>query len=80
MISTSAPLKMLVISLSVPLRMTSARFGDPALRNAAKTLSHRQHRDKDDDYASNPDNGHGGRTEPLRNGSDAEQQRRQRSV
>ena len=81
MISTSAPLKTLVISLSVPLRMTRARFGDPgAAQRGKETFSHREHRDKDDDYTGNADNGHGGRTEALRNGSDAEQRDGERSV
>ena len=58
MTSTSGPLRPLVISLSAPPRMTSARSGEPdALHRRLKSGCNRQHRDEHDDDAGDADDG-----------------------
>ena len=66
MMSTSGPSRPLVISLSAPLRMTSARpRRSGPLHRRREARGDRQHRHEDDDDAGDADDGHGRRAEPL---------------
>ncbi len=66
MMSTSGPLSPLVISLSAPLRMTSARSGEPAPRIAAVNPSPIDSTATSTiDDAGDADDGDGRRAEPL---------------
>jgi hypothetical protein len=63
MMSTSGADRPLVISLSAPLRITSARDSEPVCSIAAKALRDRQHRHQHDHHAGDADDGDAGGAE-----------------
>ncbi len=69
----------LVISLSAPLRMTSARLGRAgSLHRRREPGGDRQHRHEHDHDAGDADDGDGRRAEPRRNRAEVQRQHRER--